>query len=397
MSASPSTRSPTTPPVSGSDALVRFDATEEQRQLQAVTRRFLESSVPLPTVRLLAEKSPAGFDRDWWRQAADLGWLGLLVPEAWGGSDVAGSGLADAVVVAEERGRLVSPGPYLSSCVAAWTLAQAEQRTVAGRAVLEATLSGEAICAWVLGERTPWPGSPPAVRAVRRGPDLELTGMARAIESGADADHLVVAVQLEDQVAHVLVRSDAVGLQRTRLGSLDLVHRYADLHFDDAVVPSTAVVIGPDHGLSVLHRQTRLATVLQCAEMVGAASRVLQMTLDNARGRHSFGRPLASYQVLKHRFADMKLWLEASFAAVDGAVEAVARDDDAATDAVSAAKLYVGRHCTDLVQDCIQIHGGMGVTWEHDLHMYLRRMTTERQLMGTPADHARHLASRLAL
>jgi alkylation response protein AidB-like acyl-CoA dehydrogenase len=375
---------------------MRFDASDEQQQLQAFTRRFLQSTVPLTTVRLLAEKNPAGFDRDWWRQAADLGWMSLLVPEALGGSDAAGSGLADVVIVAEERGRLVSPGPFLPSCVAAWTLAQAEQ-TDDVRAVLAETLSGAAICAWVLGERDAWPGSPPAVRAVRRGADLVLTGVARAIESGADAEQLVVAVQVDDRVAHVLVRPDAAGVQRTRLGSLDLVRRHADLRFDEVIVPPSAVVIDPDHGLPVLRRQSQIATVVQCAEMAGAASRVLELTLDYARERNSFGRPLASYQELKHRFADMKLWVEASLAAVDGAVEAVAGAHDTAAEAVSAAKLYVGRRCTDLVQDCIQIHGGMGVTWEHELHLYLRRMTTERQLMGTPADHALHLASLLGL
>jgi alkylation response protein AidB-like acyl-CoA dehydrogenase len=375
---------------------MRFDASDEQQQLQAFTRRFLQSTVPLTAVRLLAEKSPAGFDRDWWRQAAELGWMSLLVPEALGGSDAAGSGLADVVIVAEERGRLVSPGPFLPSCIATWTLAQAEQSDVV-RAVLEDILSGAAICAWVLGERDSWSGSPPAVRAVRRGTDLVLTGVARAIESGADAEQLLVAVHMEDGVAHVLVPADTDGVQRTRLGSLDLVRRHADVGFDEVIVPPSAVVLDPEDGLSVLRRQTRIATVVQCAEMAGAASRVLEMTLDYARERNSFGRPLASYQVLKHRFADMKLWLEASLAAVDGAVEAMTGAPDTAAEAVSAAKLYVGRHCTDLVQDCIQIHGGMGVTWEHDLHLYLRRMTTERQLMGTPADQARHLASLLGL
>ena len=375
---------------------MRFDASDEQQQLQVITRRFLESTVPLPTVRLLAEKAPAGFDRDWWRQAAGLGWVSLLVPEALGGSDAAGSGLADVAIVAEERGRLVSPGPLLPSCVAAWTLAEA-QPNASARSVLDATVSGETICAWVLGERHSWLDAPPAVRAVTRGSGLELSGLARAVESGADADHLLVAVQMVDRVAHVLVPADSAGVYRERVGSLDLVRRHADLRFDGVVVADDAVVIAPDRGRSVLHQQTAIATVIQCAEMTGAAGRVLELTLEYAGARHSFGRPLASYQVLKHRFADMKLWLEASLAAVEGAVKAVARGDAGAAEAVSAAKLYVGRRSTDLVQDCIQIHGGMGVTWEHDLHLYLRRVTTGRQLMGSPADHALHLASLLGL
>jgi alkylation response protein AidB-like acyl-CoA dehydrogenase len=376
---------------------MRFDASDEQQQLQVITRRFLARTVPLPTVRQLAEKAPAGFDRDWWRQAAGLGWLSLLVPQALGGSDAAGSGLADVAIVAEERGRLVSPGPFLPSCVTAWTLAEAEPEPRA-RAILDAVVSGETICAWVFGERDSWLDAPPAVHAVTRGSGLELTGLARAVESGADADQLLVVVQMEDdQVAHVVVPADSAGVHRERVGSLDLVRRHADLRLDGVVVGNDAVVIAPDRGRSVLQQQTAIATIIQCAEMTGAAGRVLELTLEYAVARYSFGRPLASYQELKHRFADMKLWLEASLAAVEGAVKAVARGDAGAAEAVSAAKLYVGRKSTDLVQDCIQIHGGMGVTWEHDLHLYLRRVTTGRQLMGTPADHALHLASLLGL
>jgi alkylation response protein AidB-like acyl-CoA dehydrogenase len=131
--------------------------------------------------------------------------------------------------------------------------------------------------------------------------------------------------------------------------------------------------------------------------MVGAAWRAFEVCLAFASERYSFGRPLASYQVLKHRFADMKLWLEAAAAAVEGAVAAVAGEAPDAAERVSAAKLYAGQKSTDIVQDCVQIHGGMGITWEHDLHLYLRRVTTDRQLMGTPAEHAEHLAALIGL
>jgi alkylation response protein AidB-like acyl-CoA dehydrogenase len=130
---------------------------------------------------------------------------------------------------------------------------------------------------------------------------------------------------------------------------------------------------------------------------VGAANRAFELTLAYAGERYSFGRPLASYQVLKHRLADMKLWIEASYAAVEGAVAAVTLNSPLAAQLVSTAKLYVGRKAADIVQDCIQIHGGIGVTWEHDLHLYLRRVTTNRQLMGTPADHALNLATLIGL
>jgi alkylation response protein AidB-like acyl-CoA dehydrogenase len=379
---------------------MRFDAGEEQQQLQTITRRFLEETAPLPAVRLWGEKNPAGFDRDWWRRAADLGWTSLLVPESKGGSAAGGAGtegLGNLAIVAEERGRLVSPGPLLPASVAAWTLAAADPDADVG-ATLEATLSGATICAWVVGEGEHWwLALPPPVQAVRRGGAFELTGTARAVECGADSECLLVAAGLGDAVVHLLVPAEISGLRRERAGSLDLVRRHADLTFEGVVVPESSVVAGADRGRAVLTRQGQIANIILCAEMVGAASRAFELTLENAGDRYSFGRPLASYQVLKHRLADMKLWIEASHAAVEGAVAAVAEDSPQAAELVSTAKLYVGRKATDIVQDCVQMHGGMGVTWEHDLHLYLRRVTTNRQLLGTPADHALHLASLIGL
>lgn len=391
---------------------MRFDATDEQRQLESITRRFLEDTVPLTTVRLWGDKSPAGFDRDWWRRAADLGWTSLLVPEHLGGSAAPSSdagttsttgvaGLADLAIVAEERGRLVSPGPLLPVSVAAWTLAvgDADARTDMERATaLEATLSGASVCTWAVGEaEQSWLTAAPPVTAVSRGTSLELSGTARAIESGADSDSFVLATGFGDAVLHVLVPAEIDGLHKERIHSLDLVRRHADLTFDGVVVPASSVIVGAGRGRAVLERQGHIANIVQCAEMIGAAARAFEMTLDYTAERCSFGRPLASYQVLKHRFADMKLWIEASHAAVEGAVTAVAGDSPFAAQLVSAAKLYVGRTAPDIVQDCIQMHGGIGVTWEHDLHLYLRRVTTDRQLLGTPVDHALRLASLIGL
>ena len=390
---------------------MRFDATDEQHQLQAITRRFLEDTAPLTTVRLWGDKNPAGFDRDWWRRASDLGWTSLLVPESRGGSAApstgAGAGvgglggLANLAIVAEERGRLVAPGPLLPVSVAAWTLAVADADAPAeaeSTATLEASLSGDTVCTWAVGEsEQSWLTASPPVTAVPRGASLELSGIARAIESGADSDSYVVAASMGDDVLHVLVPAEIAGLRRERAGSLDLVRRHADLTFDGVVVPASSVIVGAGRGRSVQDRQGHIANIIQCAEMAGAAARAFEVTLEYTAQRCSFGRPLASYQVLKHRLADMKLWIEASRAAVEGAVTAVVQESPSASHLVSAAKLYVGRKATDIVQDCIQMHGGIGVTWEHDLHLYLRRVTTDRQLLGTPVDHALRLASLIGL
>ena len=142
-----------------------------------------------------------------------------------------------------------------------------------------------------------------------------------------------------------------------------------------------------------VERQLQLAIVLLDAESVGAMQTAFDTTVEWAFDRYSFGRPLASYQELKHRFADMKTWLEASHAISDAAAEAVAARIPDAAELVSVAKAYIGDYGAELMQDCVQIHGGIGVTFEHDLHLFLRRLTLDRALYGTPAEHRERITT----
>jgi alkylation response protein AidB-like acyl-CoA dehydrogenase len=159
------------------------------------------------------------------------------------------------------------------------------------------------------------------------------------------------------------------------------------VHFDGAEVSESAVVGSPDQTAVLIARQSQIAQVLQCAEVVGILDAVLAFTIQWGFDRHSFGRPLASYQVLKHKYADLKIWFEACRATTAAAVAEVAARSPGADMAVSVAKSYVGEHAPGMLQDCVQLHGGIGVTWEHDLHLYLRRVTLYRSMFGTPEDH----------
>ena len=141
-----------------------------------------------------------------------------------------------------------------------------------------------------------------------------------------------------------------------------------------------------------VERQLEDAVVLQCAEMVGAVGRVLEFTIEYAQDRFSFGRPLASYQALKHRFADMKMWLEASHATAEAAARAVDTGSDAA-ELVSVAKSYIGDRAPFILSECVQLHGGIGVTWDHDLHLYLRRVVQDQTQFGTPREHRERVAA----
>jgi alkylation response protein AidB-like acyl-CoA dehydrogenase len=148
---------------------------------------------------------------------------------------------------------------------------------------------------------------------------------------------------------------------------------------------------------AAVDRQIQIAVALQCAETAGAVQRAFEFTVQWAFDRYSFGRPLASYQALKHRFADMKLWLEASLATASAAAHAAAQRAADADELASVAKSYVGQRSTDIIQDCVQMHGGIGVTWEHDIHLYLRRATVNRAMFGSPSEHRRRLADILGV
>jgi alkylation response protein AidB-like acyl-CoA dehydrogenase len=164
------------------------------------------------------------------------------------------------------------------------------------------------------------------------------------------------------------------------------------VRFDSVELPGTAVV-GTGDATEAVERQLQQAIAVQCAEAVGATSRAFEMTVEWAFDRYSFGRPLASYQALKHRFADLMTWVESAHAATTAAVRAVGHNRHDAALAASVAKAYVGERCPEIVQDCIQLHGGIGVTWDHDLHLFLRRVTLARALYGAPAEHLHRIAA----
>src|SRR5216683_504977 len=370
---------------------MEFNLTPEQLLLRDTTKEFLAKETPLTRVREVAERS-VGFDRDWWRRGAELGWTSMLVSPAMGGDSISGYGLIDTAIIAEELGRLVSPGPLVVANVVASTLSEAS--TAASHAdVIEALMSGEAVASWAIYEPgRGWDPAGIALRAAVDGADYVLNGVKDRVESGDQADYLLVTARTDEGLTQLLVPAATPGVTVTPTGSLDLVRRFAQVRFDGVRVPAAAVAGTPGDAGAAVERQLHVAVALQCAEMVGAVERVVEFTVAWAFDRYSFGRPLASYQALKHRFADMRLWLEASRGTASAAARAVQNRGADGAELVSVAKAYVGQRATDIVQDCVQLHGGIGVTWEHDIHLYLRRVTVDRATWGTPAEHRRRLA-----
>ncbi|MGD1170719.1 acyl-CoA dehydrogenase family protein [Mycobacterium seoulense] len=358
----------------------------EKTLFTSTTQAFLEKEAPLRRVREL-HAAGESFDPAWWRRAAELGWTGLLVPEELGGGSVSDNGLADLAMVAELLGKTVAPGPLYPVSVVLAALAESADRHE-HTATIEALMSGETVASWAVSEPgRGWAPLDPSVTASPTDSGYRIDGIKDRVEAGAQSALLLVVARCGDELRQFLVPTDAPGVTIETRQSIDLVKRYARARFDGVVVERSAAVGTPAETPALVDRQGQIAQTLQCAEVVGILQTVFDLTVRWALDRHTFGRPLASYQALKHKFADMKLWLEACRATTAAAVADVAANSPGAGLSASIAKSYVGEMAGQIVQACVQMHGGIGVTWEHDLHLYLRRITLYRSMFGTPEEH----------
>ncbi|WP_085176151.1 acyl-CoA dehydrogenase family protein [Mycolicibacterium iranicum] len=351
----------------------------------STTKAFLDREAPLTRVRELHELG-IPFERDWWRRGAELGWAALLVPEQLGGGSVSGDGISELAMIAELFGRSAAPGPLLPVSAVAAALAASSTAT-AHADILDALVAGTCIGAWAVDEPGARFGDAPTTRATTTPAGFRIDGIKDRVEAGSTADVFLVTAHADDGCRQFLVPSDSPGVSVRQLAGVDLVRDYAAVEFDGVEVGSHAAVGTSSETAELVARQTLIVQLLQCAEMVGALDTVFDMTVAWAVDRHSFGRPLASYQALKHRFADMKTHLEACRAIVTQATRDVGARAEAAALSVSAAKAYVGEYSVNILQDCVQLHGGIGVTWEHDLHVFLRRVEVDRALFGSTEEH----------
>ena len=370
---------------------MNFELTDDQRLFLHTIQRFLASEASIAHTRAL-HAAGKSFDQDVWRRSAELGWTSLLVPEAQGGGSISGDGLLDAVLIAEEMGRNVSPGPLLSVNVVAQTLAR-EGTDGLHAGVLADLLCGEVVGTWAVDEGAgTWDARAVGMRAERHGETWLLDGTKAFVVDAPVADWLLVTARAPEGLTQFLVRADSPGLTIKPRASLDLVRSVGDLSFDNVRVEATSVVGIVGGAEEAVEQQFRTALVLQQAETVGALDRVFEFTLEYASQRMAFGRPISSYQVIKHRFADLRMWLEACHATAQASAVAVAGDSLNAGELVSVAASYIAERAPLMVQDCVQIHGGIGVTWEHDLHLYLRRVTQNAHLFGGVREHRDRIA-----
>jgi len=364
---------------------VDLDLTSDQELLRETAARFIQSACPLSVVReLSAQHGPTS--PDYRRQAGELGWFAMLVPDELGGGNVSGNGVLDAAIVGEERGRFLQPGGFVPVNAVARGLAL-EGSTDQQAKVLPALASGEATATWaVAGGHDGWRPDGGA-RAEARGAGFVLTGSKTLVQDGDSCDWALVTAGSDAGPSQFLVPAGTPGVTVRRLDGLDLTRSFSEMAFDDVELPASALVGRFGGAAGAVEEQLRVAVALTVAECVGAMSHDFELALEYAKARTAFGRPIGSFQAVKHLLADTSLLLEASKALSVAAATAVGTGAADAGEVISMAKAFVGDSAIDLAQNCFQVFGGIGHTWEHDQHLYLRRLTTDAALYGDPAWH----------
>jgi alkylation response protein AidB-like acyl-CoA dehydrogenase len=377
-----------------------FGFSQEQELLRATARKFFENECASTFVReRMAE--PAGVTGEFWSKLAEQGWLGLVYPEQYGG---AGLGFVDLTVLMEEMGRVVMPGPYFSTSI------------LGGLAILEAgsaaqkdewltkIAAGEAkaTLAWTEPSAR-WDAAGVTTTARTAGGGWGLSGTKLFVPDAHLADVLVVAARTsesarpEDGVSLFLLRKDAPGLEVKLLPTMDQTRKLCEVTLRDARVSGDAVLGQRDAGWAPLARVIQRATVALCAEMCGGAQRVLEMTTEYAKIRVAFGKPIGSYQGVKHRAADMLVDVENAKSLTYYAAWAVDENAMEAPLAASMAKAYASDAFRRVAGAGIQLHGGIGFTWEHDLHLYFKRAKSSEFTFGDATWHRERVAQLISL
>ncbi len=365
--------------------VVDVDLTGDQELFLQTTTRFIEAACPLSSVR---QSTTTGADAgaEYRQQAAELGWFAMLVPEELGGGRVSENGLLDAALVAQARGAALQPGPFVGTNVVAYALAEEGNHDQQGK-VLPLLLSGDESATWaVTGSAAD--GSPEAgVQARQQAVGYVLSGTKVFVQDAHRSAWILVTAAGDSGVAQFLVPADTTGVIIKPLDGLDLTRRFCEVRFEDAEVPPGALVGKYGGAAGLVERQLQIACVLTVAESIGAMDRDFDVAVQYAKDRTAFGRPIGSFQAMKHLLADTSLMLEMSKGMAAAAARAVGAGQPDAAVVASMAKAFVGDCGIDVAQNCFQTFGGIGYTWEHDQHLFLRRITTDAALYGDPAWH----------
>jgi alkylation response protein AidB-like acyl-CoA dehydrogenase len=363
---------------------VDFALSSDQLLLRNSARSYLDEHCKPGTVRALWD-DPRGMSDVMWKEMAQLGWLGLALPEAHGGSDL---GMVETAILLDELGRVAAPTPYLTTVLAAHAIARAGTGAQKDRWLPAIASGGVRATVALVDADLDWDPAATGTRAERRGTGYALSGVKQFAPWAHVAQVLLIPARAPEGLALFLVDPASRGLAMTPVIAMDPSAHWVTLALDGVPVAGDAVVGTPGDAGPLLEDLLRRGAVGAAAEMLGTARRCLDMSVSYAKVREQFGQPIGSFQAIRHKCAEMLLDVENSHAATyyaAWALDAGAEDQDMAA---SVAKAYVGDAARKVCGESIQVHGGIGFTWEFDLHLYFKRAKALEPMYGD-ADHHR--------
>jgi alkylation response protein AidB-like acyl-CoA dehydrogenase len=366
--------------------------TDEQEELRRTMRRFCEDRSPSIEVRRLMA-STEGYSPPVWNQmASQLGLQSLTIPERHGG---AGFGYVELAIVLEEMGRALLCAPYFATVALGANALLSSDDEDACATFLPSIATGETIATLALTEDSGrWDADAINLAAERSGSGWELTGHKSFVLDGAIANLVLVAARTAAGVSLFAVEGEASGLRRTPLLTMDQTRKLARLEFSHT---PARLIGGEGQAWPGLARTLDLAAIALAAEEVGGAQRCLDMSVEYSKLRYQFGRPIGSFQAIKHRCADMLLQVESARSAAQYAAWAAAEDSAEVPVMANLCKATCSDAYFFTAAENIQVHGGIGFTWDHDAHLYFKRAKSSQLFLGTTAYHREQLAQRIGV
>ncbi len=377
---------------------MEFSLNEEQEMLKTMARDFLTNECPKTHVREMMEDE-IGYSPELWKKMAEVGWLGLILPEEYGG---AGMNFRDLTVLCEEMGRALLPGPFLSTLLLTGVPILDAGTEEQKKEFLPKIANGEAIFTpAVLEEDGDFWAEGIKVRAAGRGDEYIINGTKLFVPDAKAADYMLVAARTqraenpEEGITLFLVDAKEWGIYITPLKTMDETRKQYEVSFTSVPV-ATKNIIGELHqGWPILKKAALLTSAALCAEMVGGSEWVLETTVNYAKERIAFGVPIGTFQAISHKCANMHTGLEYARSLMEWAAEAIKEDNPDAPVAVSMAKSFCGDTYKMVTNEGIQIHGGIGFTWDHDMHLYFKRARSSDTAFGDSNYHRELIAQAL--
>ena len=368
-----------------------FDLSQPQQLLQKSARDFFKRECPPEKVREIMATDTA-FDEKLWQAVADQGWTGLIIPEEFGGL---GLGIVELAVVAEEMGRAVLPGPFTSTVWASAVIARAGSEGQKAQ-YLEKISSGElkATVAMLEGSAS-WNTDDVMLSAEKEGENFRLNGTKEMVTDAAVADLILVTARSGADLVLLPINSKTEGVTITATPGIDATRKLYRVEFNNVMVPQSDALESGYRAKEALEQGSRVANVAICAEMVGGMGWVVENSVAYVRDRQQFGKPVGMFQAVQHKCADMLLFTESSRSAVYYAAWALNVDDPSAKLAVSIAKAYTSDGARETGNRGIQVHGGIGFTWEHNLHLYYKRFKASETMFGDATYHREEIAKQV--